>query len=168
LQTRHACQASGTTEIGDELTDDELWSPWWRESFNPATRNRAGGNWFGNAQVAVTPPPSREWTSSAQLVDYKDANAKAIVLSALEAPELRDDEYPAVSVVVTESEEDLQRAKYDVWARLPLCKEYKTRGHCVHGLGDGLVGELWARYQWRKDRRQGSEAAKQGSQVVLQ
>jgi hypothetical protein len=161
LQTRYECQIT-TPDVGDELKDDELWSAWWRESVKG---KKDSGNWAGNVEVVVRPPLEREWTASVPLVDYMDPRAKAIVLSALEAPALRDDGFPAVNVQVTESESDLQRQKYDVWARLPVCKEYKMRGHCVHGLGDGLAGELWARYEWRKTR-QGQ--VKETSQVVLQ
>lgn len=166
LQTEYACQATAGTDVGDEVTDDELWATWWRESLTLAGKN-AQGNWFGQIKVTVAPPAGREWTSDAPLVDYKDVEAKAIVLSALDAPEVAEDDYPFVHVEVVESETDLQTEKYAVWPRLPLCPEFKTRGHCEHGLGQGLVGELWARYQWRKEQRKG-DVLKQESQVVLQ
>ena len=80
-------------------------------------------------------------------MDYKDPVAKAIVLSAIDAPPVLEQAYPLVDTSIHESEDDLQRTKYDLWPRLPVCNE-KTHGRCGYGLGEGLVGELWARYQW--------------------
>lgn len=147
-----------------ELTDDELWSPWWRES-SAASRAKARKRWSAGYKIAVLPSAERAWTHATPLVDYKDPSAKAIVLSAIDAPPVAAQGYPPVDTEVRESEVDLQRAKYDSWPRMPVCKG-KARGHCGHGIMDELVGEVWARYQWRSEKKKAVES--QGSQVVLQ
>jgi hypothetical protein len=145
-----------------------MWSPWWRESasVHPKTSNR----WTGGLQVTVAPPKDRAWTGSTPLLDYQDPAARAIVLTAITAPLLADNAFPLVDTAVRESSDDLQRSKYEVWSRLPTCRG--MGGRCGDGLGDGLVGEVWARYQWRNARSevtQGSQnEAAEGSQVVLQ
>ncbi|KAJ9112736.1 hypothetical protein QFC22_006238 [Naganishia vaughanmartiniae] len=172
IQTAFSCEMVKPLPSGGaraELLDDDLWSPRWhvRTTPSPDKQARKFGRVTGNVTVVILPPPESIWNASSLLIDYKDPAAKAIVISSIDAPALQQDDYPHVNTLIVESEQDRQLSKFDVYKRLPTCKDYKTHGHCRSGLGDELAGEVWARYQWRKAQDTASAVEKEASPSAL-
>ncbi|KAJ9090939.1 hypothetical protein QFC21_007354 [Naganishia friedmannii] len=162
MQTQFSCEKTKPPPIGGaraELIDDDLWTTWWTAHSKASPHNKARKQRIvtGNVTVEILPPITSLWNASSPLIDYKDPAAKAIVLSTIDASVLQDGEYPHVNTLVIESEQDRQLHKFDIYQRLPICKHYKHHGRCQSGLGEGLTGEVWARYQWRQAQSVGGE-----------